>query len=58
MYDGTKLDITFPEFSNRGEITVEFGGNSYTNGDTLTVAINRYATLQLQSRGTVFVRAK
>ena len=52
--DGTRLDITFPANTGRGEILVEFDGNQYRNGDTLTVAINRYSTLQLQSRGQCY----
>lgn len=51
VQDGTKLDITFPPSTGRGIINVEFEGVVYTNGDTLTVAINRYSTLQLQSQG-------
>lgn len=57
VYDGTKLDITFPAVTGRGEILVEFEGNQYRNGDTLTVAINRYSTLQLQSRGQNYKRS-
>ncbi|XP_067936654.1 uncharacterized protein [Watersipora subatra] len=51
VHDGTRLDITFPSRDGRGSIDVEFEGVAYTNGDTLTVAINRYSTLQLQSKG-------
>lgn len=52
VYDGTKVDITFPSNSQRGIISVEYDGKTYTHGDTLTVALNRFSNLQLQSRGT------
>lgn len=50
VHDGTRVDITFPA-NEDSEISVEFEGRTYTNGDRLTVVINRYSTLQIQSKG-------
>lgn len=49
--DGTKVEITFPSHTNRGIIQVEYDSQVYGSGDTLTVVMNRYSTLQLQSKG-------
>lgn len=50
--DGTRVDLTFPANSGRGAIEVEFEGQTYTNGDIMSVALDRYSTLQIQSKGT------
>lgn len=54
VYDGTQVVIELPSLTN-GVIDVELDGQTYSNGDTITVAMNRYSTLQIQSRGIVFL---
>jgi len=52
--DGTGVDITFPNLkAGYPAIEITYGGRTYTNGDTLSVVLNRYSTLQLQSTGMV-----
>ena len=51
VYDGTLVDITFPTNPGHGTVAVEYGGTTYTNGDTLSLPVNRFSTLQLQSKG-------
>ena len=50
--DGTLVDITFP-YSKSADtpLQVLYDRITYTNGDTLSVVMNRYSTLQLQSKG-------
>lgn len=52
--DGTLVDITFPPQTGRGVISVDFNGVTYTNNDVLSVVINRFSSLQIQSKGNFY----
>lgn len=53
--DGTRVDVTLPRHANRGTVQVEYDGQTYQAGDTLTVVMDRYSTLQLQSQGQCLI---
>lgn len=55
VHDGTRLDITFPPQGSRGALSVEYDGVTYRNGETLSIAINRFSTFQLQARGNIII---
>lgn len=47
--DGTRVTIRFPDGDDIDGI--EFRGRTYRNGDTITVTLDRFDTLQLRSKG-------
>ena len=53
--DGTRVDITLPSHTDRGIVEVEYDSQVYRAGDTLSVVMNRYSTLQLQSKGKLIM---
>lgn len=56
LSDGTLVNITFPAlWPGRAGLQVEYDGHTYTNGETLSVVMDRFSTLQLQNRGTYLV---
>ncbi|XP_052252891.1 uncharacterized protein LOC127859481 isoform X4 [Dreissena polymorpha] len=47
--DGTTVSITLP--AGHGPLSVTFQGKTYHEGETISVTLDRFKTLQLQSKG-------
>lgn len=54
--DGTLVDITFPRLlPGRTALQVGYDTKVYSNGDTLSLVVDRYSTIQLQSTGKLLL---